>query len=184
MKIEEKILLNEVKNGNRKVFEALFCEYYPFMTRFAEGFIFDRQVAEDIVQNLFLSFWENSKQIDIETSIKSYFYQSVKNRCLNYLRDLHVRDKNKILYIEASLNSEDPGSWQEIDLTSKIQDAIESLPQQMKEIFKMKYLQGARTKEIAEIKGISENTIKTQLQRAKEKIRKKLVESTTLYFFL
>lgn len=184
MKIEEKILFNEIRNRNRKVFEALFREYYPFLTKFAEGFIFNKHVSEDIVQNLFVSFWESSKRIEIETSIKSYLYQSVKNRCLNYLRDLHVQDKNKLLYIEASLNSDDPSSWQEIDLTRKIQDAIDSLPPQMKELFKMKYLQGAKTKEIAEAKGISENTIKTQLQRAKEKLRKKLAESTSLNFLL
>lgn len=184
MKIEEKILFNEIRNRNRKVFEAFFREYYPFLTKFAEGFVFDKHVSEDIVQNLFVSFWENSKRIKIETSIKSYLYQSVKNRCLNYLRDLHVQDKNKLLYIEASLNSDDPSSWQEIDLTRKIQDAIDSLPPQMKELFKMKYLQGAKTKEIAEAKGISENTIKTQLQRAKEKLRKKLAESTSLNFLL
>lgn len=184
MRVEEKILLNEVKNGNRKVFEVLFHDYYPFLTKFAEGFVFDRQIAEDIVQNLFLNFWENAKQITIDTSIKSYLYQSIRNRCLNHIRDLHVQDKHKLLYIEASLNSEDPLSWHEMGLTEKIHDAIESLPRQMKEIFKMKYLEGAKTRDISKVKGVSENTVKTQLQRAKEKLRQKLADSTSLHFFL
>jgi len=184
MKIEERILFNEIKSRNRQVFEGLFREYYPFLTKFAEGFVFDRQVAEDIVQNLFLHFWENVSHIEIESSIRSYLYQSVRNRCLNYLRDLHVQDKHRLLYIEAGLNSEDPLIWQETDLIRQIQEAIDSLPVQMRELFVMKYLQGMKTKEIAGMKGISENTIKTQLQRAKEKLRRKLSETTSFYFFL
>lgn len=184
MKIEEKILFNEIKNRNRKVFEAFFREYYPLLTKFAEGFVFDGRVAEDLVQNLFLYFWENINQISVDTSLKSYLYQSVKNRCLNYLRDLHVEDKHKFLYIEACLNSEDPFILYEDDLVGQIEAAIESLPPGMKELVILKYLQGMQNKEIARIKGISENTIKTQLQRAKERLRLKLAGSTFLCFFL
>ena len=78
MNIEDKILLNEIGKRNKKVFEALFYEYYPHLTRYAEGFIFEKQACEDIVQSLFVYFWENCEKIDIETSLKAYFYQSVK----------------------------------------------------------------------------------------------------------
>lgn len=54
MKVEDKILLGEIKNRNRKVFEALFYEYYPHLIRYAEGFLFDKQACEDIVQGLFV----------------------------------------------------------------------------------------------------------------------------------
>ncbi|WP_423129773.1 RNA polymerase sigma factor [Gaoshiqia sp. Z1-71] len=184
MKIEDRILFTEIKNQNKKVFEALFREYYPFLTRFAEGFVFNRQLAEDIVQNLFIYFWENARHLQLDSSIKSYFYQSVKNRCLNHLRDLQVYDRHKLLYIEASLNSEDPSSWEEIDISGQIHEAIESLPPQMKELFLMKYTQGTKTKDIAAAKGISENTVKTQLKRAKDKLREKLFQATSLKFFL
>ncbi len=184
MRIEDTILFQEIKKKNRKVYEALFHQYYPILTKFAEGFVFNGQIAEDIVQDLFVHFWENSAVIEINTSIRSYLYKSVRNRCLNHLRGLKVQDKNRLLYIEASLNSEDPLSWREVDLTHDIQDAINSLPDQMREIFMMKYMQGAKTKDIAEMKGISENTINTQLQRAKKKLRKKLLETTSLNFFL
>jgi len=184
MKVEDKILLGEIKSRNRKVFEALFYEYYPHLIRYAEGFVFDKQACEDIVQNLFIYFWENTHHIEITHSLKSYFYQSVKNRCLNYIRDVHVQDKHKILYLEALLNEDDSPGWVDLEILNKIQEAIAQLPAQMGELFKQKYLYGRKLQEIAEINNISENTVKTQLQRAKEKMRKILLNSTSLKFFL
>jgi len=184
MKVEDKILLGEIRNRNLKVFEALFYEYYPQLIRYAEGFLFDKQACEDIVQNLFIYFWENTHRIDIQLSLKSYFYQSVKNRCLNYLRDVHVQDKHKILYLEALLNEDDSPGWVDLEITKKVQEAIAQLPPQMGELFKQKYLFGRKLHDIAEINNISENKVKTQLKRAKDKKRKLLLESTKLPFFL
>lgn len=183
MKVEDKILLNEIKAGNVKVFDALFYEYYPHLARYAEGFIFDKQACEDIVQNIFIYFWENSGKIEIQLSLKSYFYQAVKNRCLNYLRDLSVQDKNKILYIEALLNEEDSPGFVDLEILEKIQNAISQLPPQMGELFKQKYLFGRKYHEIAKRNNISENTVKTQLKRAKEKIRKIVLDSSILRMF-
>ncbi len=184
MKVEDKILLEEIKNRNRKVFEALFHEYYPHLLRYTEGFIFNKQACEDIVQNLFIYFWENTQRIDIQLSLKSYFYQSVKNRCLNHLRDIQIQDKHKILYLEALLNEDDSPGWVDLEILKNIQDAMEQLPPQMAELFKQKYLFGRKYHEIAEINHISENTVKTQLKRAKEKLRKALIETNNLNFFL
>jgi RNA polymerase sigma-70 factor (family 1) len=184
MKVEDKILVGEIKNRNRKVFEALFYEYYPHLRRYAEGFIFDKQACEDIVQNLFIYFWEHTHRIDIQLSLKSYFYQSVKNRCLNYLRDIHIQDKHKILYLEALLNEDDSPGWPDLEIIKKAQDAIARLPPQMAELFKQKYLFGRKYHEIAEINNISENTVKTQLKRAKEKLRNTLLETGSLRFIL
>jgi len=182
MKVEDKILLDEIRNRNRKVFEALFYEYYPHLTRYAEGFLFDKQACEDIVQNLFIFFWENTHRLDIQLSLKSYFYQSVKNRCLNHLRDIHVQDKHKLLYLEALLNEDDSPGWVDLEIIKKVQEAMAQLPPQMGELFKQKYLFGRKLHEIAEINNLSENTVKTQLKRAKEKMRKILLNSTSLRF--
>jgi RNA polymerase sigma-70 factor (ECF subfamily) len=184
MKVEDKIVLDEIRNRNRKVFEALFYEYYPHLTRYAEGFLFDKQTCEDIVQNLFIYFWENTHRIVIQLSLKSYFYQSVKNRCLNHLRDIHVHDKHKILYLEALLNEDDSPGWVDPEIIKKVQDAIAQLPPQMGELFKQKYLFGRKYNEIAENNQISENTVKTQLKRAREKMRKMLLESSSIRFIL
>lgn len=180
MKVEDKILLNEIRGRNRKVFEALFYEYYPHLVRYAEGFVFNKQVCEDIVQNLFIHFWENTHRLEIQLSLKSYFYQSVKNRCLNHLRDIQVHDKHKILYMEALLNGDDSPEHVDVEILREVQVAIAKLPPQMAELFKQKYLFGRKCQEIAKTNQISENTVKTQLKRAKEKMRQALMDNSVV----
>jgi RNA polymerase sigma-70 factor (family 1) len=182
MLVEDKILFNEIKNRNLKVYEALFSNYYPQLVRFAEGYIFDKQECEDIVQTLFIYFWENAQKLNLEVSIKSYFYQSVKNRCLNYLRDLQIHDRHNLLYIEALINQEKYEDLLDPEITLKINEAIAQLPVHMAEIIRLKYVEGKKLSEIAQINQISENTVKTQLQRAKEKLRKILVDTTSIKF--
>jgi RNA polymerase sigma-70 factor (ECF subfamily) len=182
MRVEESILLNEIRKQNREVFEALFKEYYPVLIKYAEGFVFNSQVCEDITQNLFIYFWENANNVTVRTSLKAYLFQSIKNRCLNYLRDLHVLDKRNLLFLEASLNSADPDIILEPELINKIQKAIDCLPDQMAVVFRLKYNNGFKHKEIAKSLNISENTVKTQLSRAKTKLKKRLLDSTSLNF--
>ena len=180
MQIEDKILFNEIKNRNLKVYEALFSNYYPGLVRFAEGFLFDKQECEDIVQNLFIYFWENAQKLNLDLSVKCYLYQSVKNRCLNHLRDLQIRDQHNLLYLEGLINMEDFSEIQDPEIIIQINAALKQLPEQMAKIFKLKYLDDKKISEIAQIRNITENTVKTQLLRAKTKLRKILSETTSL----
>lgn len=182
MQIEDKILFNEIKNRNLKVYESLFRSYHPRLVRFAEGYIFDKQDCEDIVQNLFIYFWENAGKINLENSMKGYFFQSIKNRCLNHLRDLQIQDRHNLLYIEALVNQVNDEELNDPDLIIHINAAINQLPQQMAEIFRLKYLEGKKIVEIAQLNQITENTVKTQLQRAKYKLRNLLVDTTLIKF--
>ena len=184
MQIEEQLLFNEIKNRNRKVFDTLFREYYPALTRFAERFTFDRTVSEDLVQSFFVSLWANATDLDIKVSLKHYCYQSVRNKCMNWLRDLRIQDKRRLLYIEAVSGQDDASEWVDPEVLIKIRKSIDLLPPQMALIFKLKYLDGKRYKEISKLLNVSENTIKTQLSRARDKIRINLLGSANLYFFL
>jgi len=183
MVVEDKIFFNEIQNRNIQVYEAMFMDYYPKLVRFAEGYIYDKQECEDIVQNLFLHFWENAGRITLDSSIKAYFYQSVKNRCLNHLRNLHIHDKHNLLYLEGILNQNSTEDLQDPELIIQINAALSKIPKKMAEIIKLRFQDGKKIAEIAQLKQVSENTVKTQLQRAKEKLRKLLVESTSLKFF-
>ena len=149
----------------------LFNESYTPLVRFAEGILFDAQLSQDIVQDLFIHIWENAESIEITSSIKGYLFQSVRNRCLNKIKSLHIHDKNNLLYLEGILNSEDVNLIIESDESEKIQKTLTFLPDQMRKIFKMKYLENKKQKEIAKSLSISENTVKTHLTRAKAKLR-------------
>jgi RNA polymerase sigma-70 factor (ECF subfamily) len=146
--------------------------------------VFDRTASEDMVQSFFISLWENASHIDIHTSLKLYCYQSVKNMCMNRLRDSKIRDKRNLLYIEAVLRQQDEGYTFDSEILTKIKESIDLLPPQMAMIFNLKYLDGKKNREISEVLSLSENTIKTQLTRAKRRIRTMLEKNISLYIFL
>src|SRR3972149_1271784 len=149
MKNKDEILIEEIRNRNQNAVKALFFEYFPSLTKFARRFIFDKLESENVVQEFFIHLWENIDNIVIKSSLKAYLYQSVKNRCLNYLRDIHVSDKYNILYIEAMINIDDNIPKTDFEAFNKINLAINALPPKMAVIFKMKYLHDKKYKEIA-----------------------------------
>tara|TARA_B100000941_G_scaffold269014_1_gene226027 strand:- start:498 stop:962 length:465 start_codon:yes stop_codon:yes gene_type:complete len=152
----------------------IFNEYFLELARFAEGMLFDSKLADDIVQDLFLSLWKNAEKLTVEKSIKGYLYASTRNKCLNELKKLQINNKN-LLHYEGILNSNNMESDDlKEDLIKKIVTVLDLLPKKMKEIVKMKYLQNKKHREIAESLSITENTVNTQLTRAKKKLRKLL----------
>lgn len=183
IKPEEIVIIRQIQQRNQKVFEAIFYDYYPSLMRFAESMIFDLQVCEDIVQDLFLHIWENSQSITITTSLKSYLFQSVKNKCFNHLRNIKIHDKHNLIYLESHLNLEDIDDIEDSSIEI-LSEAIEAMPNQMALVLKMKYMDNKKYQEIAESINISENTVKTHLKRAREKLKRVLLENSTLKFFL
>lgn len=182
MKIEEKILLNEIRKKNRDVFELLFEQYYPVLVKFSESYLHDLQACEDIVQSFFIAFWTGSENININTSLKSYFYTSIKNLCLNRIRDLNVQDKHELLYIESLVNNDYKDVIIDSDIFDSINKAVEALPKQMAEVFRQKYFEGKQLKTIAKELNVTEGTVKTQLHRARTTLRDKLRLSTNINF--
>ena len=180
MDVEDQLLIIEIKNRNQSVFEDFFHRYYNELTLFAEGMVFDIQLANDIVQNVFIRVWEIANTLNINTPMKPYIYRAVKNRCLNYLRDTRTHDKHNFLYwqdISNACTSEDEPCP---ELMGHVRNSLDSLPTKMAEIFKLKYLEERKHRDIAETLCISENTVKTQLLRGKTKLKKILVESAAV----
>lgn len=184
VRIEDKIIFNEIKKGNKVVYESLFGEYYDSLVRYAEKFIFDQAAAEDLVQELFIHVWEKAQTMNITTSIKSYFYQAIRNRCLNHLKSLKVKDKHNLLYIDAFLDSDDEAELFDPEIIQKIKESIDELPPQMARVFRLKLLEGLKQDEIAVELDISVNSVKTHLKRARVKLRESLLEKTNLLFLL
>ncbi|TKG93920.1 RNA polymerase sigma-70 factor [Puteibacter caeruleilacunae] len=184
MKIEDKLILAEIKKGNEEVFRHLFKEYHLIMLRFAEGYVYDRNACEDIVQAVFIRFWQQAGAIEEYNSIRSYLYKSVQNQCLNHIRDLKIYDSHRIFFLEGVMNANDQYLDEEEDLSKEIRVALQSLPSAMQDIFMAKYMEGKKVVEIAREFNVSENTVKTQLKRARKKMQQKLLETTTLNFFL
>lgn len=79
--------VGEIKSDDKFSFKILFERYYSQLSRFATLYLKDQDLAEDVVQEFFVQFWIKRNEIKINMSVKSYLYQSVRNRALNYNRD-------------------------------------------------------------------------------------------------
>lgn len=179
----EKKLLERIKKKDFEAFEQLFKEFNRPLTLFAQQYVFDFQIGEDIVQENFINFWENIHKIEIKTSLKAYFYQSVRNRCCNYLRDLKIYDKHKLQYIESLLATNDPDIFTDSEIHKTLDNAIELLPREMSKIIRLKYLEKMKVIEVSNLLQISENTVKTQLSRGKQKLKVLLNEMMKMNIF-
>jgi RNA polymerase sigma-70 factor, ECF subfamily len=181
---EENRLFERINKSDEKAFEILFHQYYGILCSFATKLIHDDVAAEEIVQDLYVKLWEKREQISIETSVKNYFFRSVKNLCLNFIQ----HNKTKIAHAQKLLsemenNFSDDNSYPEPDLYEKIEESINSLPEKRREIFRLSRQEGLKYQEIAQKLNISIKTVETQMSLAIKTLRDKLKNYTTFFSF-
>lgn len=158
--------------NNPEVFRKLFDLHYRSLTVFAHGYVNDLDTAREIVQNLFARLWEKKDQFTIESSSKSYLYQSVKNACLNYLKNhkhQHVQYESQDLNL-LSLENDVLDRMIALETQEKIFLAIEQLPERCKEIFKLSRFENKTYREISETLQVSTKTVENQIGIALKKL--------------
>ena len=167
-------IIEEIRKRNQKVFKNLFNKNYKELVLYANGYLFDTAASEDVVQEVLIYIWEHPDKLKIKTSLKSYLFSMVRNRCLNYLKSVKITDTYKFLEFNISLIT-DHVFDSSLDEDKKIVyhqilKMVDMFPERMQQIVKLKFLHNYKYTEIAEELGISVNTVKTQLKRGKLKI--------------
>lgn len=172
MNIHENEIIQKLKNGDEKVFKYVFESHYPVLVGFALKYIPDIDASKDIVQNFFISFFQKSAEIKINTSLKSYLYKSVYNRCLNQLKSEKIKQNHhKEILKTADVYSDNSFEIEQTEEEKRIYDAIETLPEQCKRIFKLNRFENKKNKEIAEELNLSIRTVETQISKALKTLR-------------
>lgn len=172
---DDQELFLQLKQGNQDAFRDLFEKYYPALCHFAHQFTADDQLAEEIVQDLFVRIWEKRDSLQVEISVKQYLFRSVKNLCINYLKHEKIKKKYASDIQRNPEPDDNADHWfLEIDLMKKIEASIESMPPRRKEIFLLSREQGLKYKEIADSMGISVKTVEAQMGLALKHLREHL----------
>jgi RNA polymerase sigma-70 factor (ECF subfamily) len=172
----------EIKTGEHKAFEILFRELYPSLCVYAKKFTLQKEIAEEIVQQIFFKLWENRKDIDIHTSLKSYLFKAVHNNSLKYLNSKKFEEDYKKFNEEILLHKTD--FLPDFELSEKINKSIDDLPPQCRKIFILSRFDNLKHAEIAEKLHISVKTVEVQIRRANIVLRKKLQEFVPVMFLL
>ena len=164
-----------LRSGRESAYKQVFAEYYRPLSLFAVRYVTDLETAKEIVQELFVALYENRKSLLITTSLKSYLYQSVKNRCLNYLKHVQVDRKHLENLKLTHESSEDlQAHIEKTELESRIFQIVSDLPPRCQDIFKKSRVNGLKNIEIAELLDISIRTVETQISNALKVLREKL----------
>ena len=144
----------------------------------------DKDDAEDIVQQAFISLWQKMDQVEFRVSARSYLYKTVYNGSLDFLKHKKVaqRFENDISKNRTGLIH--PLHGEEKELKKKIRDAIDELPGQCGKIFIMSRIEGLKYREIALALNLSENTVENQMGRALKLLRASLKEYFPLILIL
>ncbi len=168
-------LYNKTQSGDKVSFKVLFDKYYSQLTQTAYLFVKDSDIAEEIVQEFFIKLWIKKNEININSSVKSYLFQSIRFRSINYIRD-HKRIASENFELEL-INDSIENQFEDFDydiIKNKLVAAIDSLPEKCKIIFLLSREESLTYKQIAEKLDISQKTVENQIGIALKKLREKL----------
>lgn len=184
---EELFIIGKMVEGDIDSFKYFFDKYYNDLCNFVNIYLHDPVLSEEIVQDIFVYFWENKEKLQINTSVKSYLYSASKFKSLNLLRD--TKNQKRIVKnlgkTEPIQTTELADSEIDVEEFKKILDAaIDQLAPKCREIFLLSKQEERSNKEIADRLGISIKTVENQMTIALKKLREYLNPFRGKIFFL
>jgi RNA polymerase sigma-70 factor (ECF subfamily) len=172
--MNDPILFLQLQHDGEKAYQELFLKYYSPLCEYASQYIRDEE-AEDLVQDLMLHIWEARKEIVIETSLKSYLFIAVKNRCLNAVkRKLYHEQVHEQLHDKLKDQFEDPDYYLFNELSEKIEESVRELPDNYRKTFEMSRFGMLSNARIAEQLNVSIKTVEYHISRSLKMLRTRL----------
>lgn len=170
---DERSLVLRLIEGEEDAFCELYAAYKNRLIYFAMRFLKSREDAEDIFQDAFTIVWQGRRFINPDASFSAYLYTIVRNRILNQLRDLSYQDKLREQILSQAVNYTNETRDEIIanDLRQFISCALQQLTPRQREIFEMSREQQMSHREIAEVLGISVNTVQESISISLKTLR-------------
>lgn len=168
--------LNLVEGGFKKFYKDTFNTFFDGLHRYALTIVKDSDGASDVVQSVFVKWWESQKQFDSMDEAKAYLFTAVYRQSLNVIRN----DKTRLVHKEnyryemktSSVTQDDAVELEQLD--HQIKSTIDDLPSQCKIIFIKSRFENKRYSEIAEEMNLSVKTVEAQMGKALKILREKI----------
>ncbi len=175
-------LVARVRSGDERAFDSIYKTHWLRLYHVACRITENDAVAQDMIQDTFVSFWEKGCHKNI-VSIEGYLYQAVKFRCFMHLRSgsiskKHLEHFNRIGASESFEQEYDAREVEEI-----LQRTIDHLPERCREVFYLSRIQSLPNKKIAEKLQISPKTVENQITKALKHLRLSMEKLTAIILF-
>lgn len=169
--ITDEKLIAAIGNDDYTSYNKLFVRYYSRLCCYVYRLLGEKEDAEDVVQDLFLTLWNNRKKIAIGENVSGYLYKMARNLALNHIRTrtnyktvLENREEQLSYYEENPLETE--------EFRMALYNCINLLPGRCKEVLLLHRVKGLKQKEIADQLSISVKTIKNQIWASLQRLKK------------
>lgn len=167
-------LQNKLADGEEKALAELYHYFHKKLRHFAKALVRSNEIAEEIVEDVFVKLWCHRSKVTSIGNISVYLYVAVKNKSLNELS----QKANDLItapfdFLEINMNESHPDPYNLMitsEMMRQMQQAIDALPPRCKMIFKLIREDGLKYKEVSQILNISVNTIDAQMAIAVKKI--------------
>jgi len=173
----EEGLLKRIAGGEKEFFGELVLKHQDFIFNVVKGFVRFEEEARDITQEVFLKAYENIDKFRGDSKFSSWLYRIAYNHSMNWSERKAGRETQLDDSLAETIPEEPSTADDMFDrelVLSRIKEIIEELPVKYKIVLKLYYFEEKSYQEIADALGIPLNTVKIQLLRAKEQVRKRL----------
>lgn len=161
---------------DERQFEALFKQHYNALYAYAFAVCKADDVAEEVVQEIFLKLWERRYDMQIHTSWKAYLYKAVYHESLNAIKHQKVRSR----YIGQQVTRDLPTVMEgDGELRKQLQVAMQRLPEKCRTVFQLSRFEELKYQEIANQLGISIKTVEAHMGKALKILRVQLADFLT-----
>lgn len=176
-------------------FNRFFLEYQQRFIHFATTYVHDEAVAEDVVIESMMYYWENKEHLATDTNIPAYVLTAIKHKYIDYLRhrQLHQEVSDEISSLYAwelsnrilSLEEFEPNEIFTREIQELVDETLSTLPERTRHIFIMSRYENKSHKEIAELLGITAKGVEFHISKATKALRLALKDylPTALLFF-
>lgn len=178
-------LIEALKSGDSKAYTFLMDTYYHKLCVYTYSLVHDQDIAEDIVQNVFIRTWKKRDQLKADFEIKSFLYKSVYNEFIDYYRkqkSVFPLENKYISALSSVVEDEDEQSLEKLLKLVKLE--IQNLPPKCKEIFLLSKQEGLTNIEIAEYKNVSVKSVEAHITKAFSILRKSVGNKMSSVLFL
>ncbi|WP_428668184.1 RNA polymerase sigma-70 factor [Runella sp.] len=181
--LDDELFIRKTLETNLRLgVELLYKRYYQPMCTHAVKFVGSREIAEDLVSEIFFQFYTNQTFSEIDSSYRLYLFRTVRNRAYNYLRwDLSRKADLTEACQKPILDEQQPDQISQFEeLYHDLEEAVNKLPIERRRIYLMQKFEGKKYREIAVELNLSVKTVDVQLNRANQYIRNLLKDKWLL----
>lgn len=169
------LLVQRIRSSDPEAFADVFGALREPLLRYTHGLVGDGAVAHDLVQDVFVSFWEGRHSLASDTTLAPFLYRMARNRALNHLRGRRFRDAtHDALRREASGGEEPADTLDAAALGTRLRAWIGALPERQREALTLTRDRGLSHHDAAAVMGVSPRTLNNHVVRALTQLHSRL----------